>query len=164
MEFIENLFGLDEHKLETYQMIARAVVIFFVALLLIRVSGIRTLGKQSAFDNLTALILGAIMGRAIVSAEQPFFGSIIATLVIMVLHRIVAWITYRSKKMGVILKGRELLLIKNGEPHEKNMKQAHITGEDILETLRKDVNVPSLDTIKEVYLERSGEISFIKKN
>lgn len=163
MEVIENLFGLDEHKLETYQMIARAFVIFFVALLLIRVSGIRTLGKQSAFDNLTALILGAIMGRAIVSAEQPFFGSILATLVIMVLHRVVAWITYRSKKMGIILKGRELLLIKNGEPNEKNMKQTHITGEDILETLRKDVNVPSLDTIKEVYLERSGEISFIKK-
>jgi len=163
MEVIENLFGLDEHKLETYQMIARAFVIFFVALLLIRVSGIRTLGKQSAFDNLTALILGAIMGRAIVSAEQPFFGSILATLVIMVLHRVVAWITYRSKKMGVILKGRELLLIKNGEPNEKNMKQTHITREDILETLRKDVNVPSLDTIKEVYLERSGEISFIKK-
>jgi uncharacterized membrane protein YcaP (DUF421 family) len=163
MEVIENLFGLDEHKLETYQMIARAFVIFFVALLLIRVSGIRTLGKQSAFDNLTALILGAIMGRAIVSAEQPFFGSILATLVIMVLHRVVAWITYRSKKMGIILKGRELLLIKNGEPNKKNMKQTHITGEDILETLRKDVNVPSLDTIKEVYLERSGEISFIKK-
>lgn len=163
MEVIENLFGLDEHKLETYQMIARAFVIFFVALLLIRVSGIRTLGKQSAFDNLTALILGAIMGRAIVSAEQPFFGSILATLVIMVLHRVVAWITYRSKKMGVILKGRELLLIKNGEPNKKNMKQTHITREDILETLRKDVNVPSLDTIKEVYLERSGEISFIKK-
>jgi uncharacterized membrane protein YcaP (DUF421 family) len=163
MEVIENLFGLDEHKLETYQMIARAFVIFFVALLLIRVSGIRTLGKQSAFDNLTALILGAIMGRAIVSAEQPFFGSILATLVIMVLHRVVAWITYRSKKMGIILKGRELLLIKNGEPNKKNMKQTHITREDILETLRKDVNVPSLDTIKEVYLERSGEISFIKK-
>jgi len=161
MEAIENLFGLDVQKLETYQMIARAVVIFFISLVLVRVSGIRTLGKQNAFDNLTALMLGAIMGRAIVSAEQPFFGSIIA-LVIMILHRFISWLTFHNKKSGLILKGKHLLLMKNGERIERNLKKTNITEEDILESLRRDVNVPSLDKIKEVYLERSGELSFIK--
>ena len=144
MEAIENLFGLDVQKLETYQMISRAVVIFFISLVLVRISGIRTLGKQNAFIIFTALMLGAIMGRAIVSAEQPFFGSIIATLAIMILHRFISWLTFYNKRSGVILKGKHLLLIKNGERIEKNLKKTNITEEDILESLRRDVNVPSL--------------------
>src|SRR4051812_12494943 len=115
METIDTIFGLHAEKLETYQMIARGIVVFFAALIFVRVSGIRTLGKQNAFDHLTALILGSIMGRGIVAASQPFFGSLLATLVIMLLHRLIAWITFKSKKTGSILKGEPLLLVKSGK-------------------------------------------------
>ena len=163
MELIKNLLGIEVGKLQTFQMVDRAIVIFFVAILLVRISGIRTLGKQNAFDNLTALMLGAIMGRAVVAAEQPFFGSILATLVIMLLHRLLSWITFYSKKTGLLFKGRDLLLIKDGKRIQKNLERTNITEADILEALRKDVNTSSLDKIREVILERSGEISFIKE-
>ncbi len=162
MELIENILGIDVEKLQNYQMVDRAIVIFFVAILLVRVSGIRTLGKQNAFDNLTSLMLGAIMGRAVVAAEQPFFGSILATLVIMLLHRLISWITFRSKKSGLIFKGTDILLVKDGQKFQKNLQKTNITDEDILEALRKDLNVSSLDKVKQVTLERSGEISFVK--
>jgi uncharacterized membrane protein YcaP (DUF421 family) len=125
---LDNLPGLHAEKLEAYQMAVRAVIIFFTALILIRIAGIRTLGKQSAFDTLTSLMLGAIMGRAIVT-DQSFFGSILATLVLMLLHRMVAWLTFKSKKMGSILKGRNILLMRDGERHQKNLAHTHITEE-----------------------------------
>ena len=162
MELAENLFGLHAERLETHQMIVRAIIIFFIALTFIRISGVRTLGKQTAFDHLTALMLGAIMGRAIVAADQPFFGSIIATLVIMLLHRFIAWITFKSKRSGWIFKGKQIILMKDGKMVSENMKKTNITKEDILEALRRDINQNSFDKIKEAYLERSGEISFIK--
>ena|SRR5688572_25397378 len=162
MESIENLLGLDAEKLTAYQMAARAFVVFFISLILIRVAGIRTLGKQSSFDTVTSLMLGAIMARAIVT-NQPFFESMFAALVLMLLHRFVAWITFKSSGVGKILKGNNILLMKDGKKQHKSMAQYHITEEDILETLRKDTNLTSLDKIKEVYLERSGEISIIKE-
>src|SRR5438046_4625299 len=99
MELLNDLLGLDAEKLEAYQMIFRAIIVFFTTLIFIRIAGIRTLGKQSSFDTLTSLMLGAIMGRAVVT-EQSFFGSILATLVLMLLHRLVAWVTFKSKKAG----------------------------------------------------------------
>jgi uncharacterized membrane protein YcaP (DUF421 family) len=162
MEFIENLVGLNVEKLETIQMIIRAIIVFFISLLFVRISGIRVFGRQAAFDQLTALMLGAVMGRVIVSADQPFFGTIIAAFVIMVLHRLVAYITFLSKKTGTLLKGSELVLIKDGKMQYDNMKRATITKEDITEALRQDLNTDTLDQIKTAYLERSGEISFIK--
>ena len=102
------------------------------------------------------------MARAIVT-NQPFFESMFAALVLVLLHRVIAWITFKSRIMGRILKGKNILLMKDGEKQEMNMAISHITEADILETLRKDTNQNSLDNIKEVYLERSGEISIIKK-
>ena len=162
MEFLTNLLGLEAEKLEPYQMAVRAFVIFFTSLLLIRIAGIRTFGKQSAFDTLTSLMLGAIMGRAVVT-NQSFFGSILATLVLMLLHRLMAWLAFRNKKIGAIIKGKNLLLMRAGKKQQKNLSKSHITEDDILEALRRDVNITSLDKIKEVYLERSGDISIIKE-
>jgi|SRR6185436_16247191 len=162
MELFNNILGLDAEKLEAYQMAARAVIIFFISLLLLRIAGIRTLSKQSAFDTLTSLMLGAIMGRAVV-ANQSFFGSILAALVLMLLHRLMAWITFHNKKAGGIIKGESLLLMKDGKKQLKNLSKEHITEEDILEALRRNVNMTSLEKIKEVYLERSGDISIIKE-
>jgi uncharacterized membrane protein YcaP (DUF421 family) len=143
-------------------MIFRAIIVFFTTLIFIRIAGIRTLGKQSSFDTLTSLMLGAIMGRAVVT-EQSFFGSILATLVLMLLHRLVAWVTFKSRKAGAIIKGCDILLMRGGEKQQKNLAATHITEEDIMEVLRRDLNTTSLDKIKEVYLERSGNISFIKE-
>lgn len=164
MDTIQDIFGLDADKLMTYQMMARAVLIFFISLALIRISGIRTLGKTSAFDQLTALMLGAIMGRVVVSAQQSFFGSILAACVIMLLHRLVSWATFKSKKAGLIFKGKSVLLFKDGQKLQDNLAKTNITEADILEALRRNVNVSSLEEVKEVYLERSGEMSFIKNN
>ncbi len=162
MEILNNILGLDAEKLEAYQMAVRAVIVFFTSLLLLRIAGIRTLGKQTAFDTLTLLMLGAIMGRAVV-ANQSFFGSILAALVLVLLHRLLAWITFYSKKGGGIIKGESLVLMKDGKRNLKNLSKEHITEEDILEAVRRDANLSSLDKIKEVYLERSGDISIIKE-
>jgi uncharacterized membrane protein YcaP (DUF421 family) len=162
MEFFDRILGLHAEKVEAYQMAARAIIIFFTSLIFLRIAGIRTLGRQSAFDTLTSLMLGAIMGRAVVT-NQSFFGSILATLVLMLLHRLMAWIAFRSKKAGAIIKGKPLLLIKDGKKQQKNLARSHITEDDISEALRRDVNSTSFDEIKEVYLERSGEISIIKQ-
>jgi len=159
---INEIFGLDAERLNALQMIARAITTFFVALLLIRISGLRTLGKQTSFDQLTILMLGAIMGRGVVTPSQPFFGAMLAVLVIMLLHRLLAWITFKSKSAGWIFKGEPLLLIKNGRKNMHNLKMCNISEDDLLEALRRDLHLDSLDEIKEAYLERSGEISFIK--
>lgn len=163
MEVLNELFGLHVETLQLHHMVARAVTVFFMALVFIRIAGIRSLGTQSAFDQLTALMLGAIMGRGVVSAQQPFFGSMVAVLVIMLLHRLLAWATYKSHKLGKIFKGEAIQLIENGNPVVANMKKTHTTLKDIEEAQRTRMLKEGAELIKHAYLERSGEISVIKK-
>lgn len=162
MKFADEMLGLHAAELQPHQMCVRAVVIFSVSLFIIRISAIRVFGKFSAFDNITMLMLGAIMGRSVVTT-QSLAGTVLALLVIMLLHRFISWLTFRNRKAGALLKGKQLILIKDGKKQQKNLNRTHITEADIMEALRRDLHKTSLEKIKEVYLERSGDISIIRE-
>jgi uncharacterized membrane protein YcaP (DUF421 family) len=161
MDILNELLGLHEEKLNAMQMCFRALIVFFAALIFIRIAGLRTFGRTSSFDKTTALILGAVLGRSIVS-NQSFFGSLAACLLIMLLHRLIAWVGFTSKTAGKIFKGEPLLLYKDGKYVRSNMRRTHITEDDITEAIHLLPNLDKMSEVKEAYLERSGEISIIK--
>lgn len=158
---LDDIFGLQTEHLSTLQMIARAVAVFIVGLVLIRCAGVRTLGRMTAFDQLTLLVVGSILGRSVISG-QNFFGALIASLIIILLQRVVAWLTYRSKRLGSIIKGEPIELMRHGKKLEDNMASTLVTDEDVEEALRNHLHAADADGVKDIYLERSGHISFIK--
>jgi uncharacterized membrane protein YcaP (DUF421 family) len=160
-EHLNYLLGYDTNIVEPHQMAARAAIVFFIALIYVRTGGLRMLGRQSAYDSLTALMLGAILGRAVVSHDS-FNGALLAALVIMVLHRLVAWITFKSSWAGSILKGKPIVLFQNNSPVVKNLARVHITENDLQEAVRKNLNVDDMGHVKEIYMDRSGELSVVK--
>jgi len=160
MEWWHELVGYNDEQLTAYQMIIRAIIIFFIFLLFIRIAGTRTLGNKTIFDQIIPLILGAILGRAIVT-PQPIPATLGVVLVLMLLHRLVAWLTFRTHAAGYIIKGKPLPLVRNGEIQWENLKRSHITVHDIQETMRLQGHEVKIEKIKECHLERSGKISVI---
>lgn len=160
-QYLNYMLGFDDTNLEPHQMAARAAVVFFLALIYVRTGGLRMLGRQSAYDSLTALMLGAILGKAVVS-QDSFLGTLLAALVIMILHRLVAWITFKSSWAGSVLKGKSILLFENNKPHFENLCRVHITENDLQETVRKNLNMDDMSLVKEIYMDRSGELSVIR--
>jgi hypothetical protein len=81
---IERAFGSTArmNDLTTGQMSLRAVVVFVLWLVIVRVADKRMLGKYSAFDVLVAVILGAVLGRTI-NGSAPFWGSMAAAAVLV---------------------------------------------------------------------------------
>jgi uncharacterized membrane protein YcaP (DUF421 family) len=161
MELIIKIFG-EGKDLTVYQMSARAVVIYFIALVLIRISGRRTFGKRSAFDNTVVIILGAVLSRAIVGASA-FVSTVICSLCLVVIHRLLARICLFSESFAHLLRGESMIIYRDGKLNEKNMKAGLINKNDIMSDVRIRAQANSLDTIDEIYMETNGEISVVKK-
>src|ERR1700710_1706281 len=89
MDILIAIFG-EGKELDTLQMSARAVTVFVAALVCIRVSGRRSFGQRSPFDYVVAILLGATLSRVIVGAS-PAIPTIVASLVIVALHRALGW-------------------------------------------------------------------------
>lgn len=141
---------------------ARSAVMFAYLILLLRFTGMRPFGKRDVFDNVLTILLGAVLARGIVGATL-FVSALVAGLVLAGLHYLLAKFTYFSKKFGGLVKGERYRLFSEGKYDEAAMRKTTITVHDVEEELRINCQKDSLAEIKEVYLERTGEVSFVKK-
>jgi uncharacterized membrane protein YcaP (DUF421 family) len=158
---MDELFGHGK-DLNSLQMCCRAFVMFFITLALIRISGMRSFGAKSAFDSIIVIMLGAILSRAVTGAS-PAIPVIMAGLTTAVIHRILAMLSVNNKTLGHLIKSKEKSLYKNGKFNQRNMKISSISMGDLMEGVRLSANVDTLDDVAEIFIERNGEISVIKK-
>jgi uncharacterized membrane protein YcaP (DUF421 family) len=79
------------------------------------------------------------------------------------LHRLIAWISVSQDWLGKIVKGESQPLYKNGKIQWPKMKITGVSEKDLMEGVRMEGNVKSLEEIEEAQMERNGEISIIKK-
>lgn len=161
MEILTRIFG-EGKDLSALQMSSRGIVIFFVALLLIRISGRRSFGVRSPLDNIITISLGAVMSRAIVGASD-FVPVVVCCFVIVLMHRLVGMLIAHYKNFGRIVEGEKILLYDNGEFLKDNMKKALVCEEDLMQGVRKSALTEDMNNIDRVFIERNGDISAIKK-
>ena len=159
------IFGVDGHptNLSLLQVSLRCFVIFVIGLALVRVGDRRSLSEKTAFDAIFIVLLGSILSRAI-NGTGPLLLTIWASIVLMVVHRICAYIAYRSHSFGKVIKGEEIILIRDGKIDWKAMARKLVSKHDLEEDLRLDARVEDVEKIKVARLERSGDISFIKND
>ena len=82
---------------------------------------------------------------------------------LVILHRVLAGMAYFSHGFGVLIKGKPVVLVQQGALHLQNMRGNQISKHDLEEDMRLDAGTEDLSKIKMARLERSGEISFIKR-
>jgi uncharacterized membrane protein YcaP (DUF421 family) len=161
MESLTRIWGVDEH-LTPLELAARAAVMFFIALILVRISGMRAFGKGNAYDTIITILIGGILSRGVIGAT-PFLSTVAGGLVIVLLHRSIAWATLRSIRFSKLVSGKKVLLYEHGHFIAKNLDKAFVTEDDVMEELRIKVQLGNLDSIDKVYYEKTGEIGFVKK-
>ena len=162
MNWIEKVFGHGE-DLTVFQMCMRAMVIYVIAILYVRLAGKRAFGRISTFDNIIVITLGAMLSRAIVGIS-PFVHILASTLVLVLFHRFIAWITLRNHVLAKMVKGEPESLYRNGELNEKNLRKNFISDHDLIEGVRLKANQNKFDNIDEVFIERNGEFSVVEKD
>lgn len=155
------IFGSGEH-LNPLQMAVRAFIMFFVTLALIRFGGMRIFGKKTAVDSIVVIMLGAVLARGVVGAS-PFLSTIAAGTVMVVLHKILALLATRFVWLGMIVKGIHRTLYSHGKMDEKSMRRVAISKDDLLESVRLEINERNFDHVDEIKIEKNGQVSVIKK-
>src|ERR1700709_1805557 len=135
MEILIKIFG-EGKDLNMLQMSCRGIVMFVIALILIRVSGRRSFGVRSPLDNIITISLGAIMSRAVVGASD-FVPVVVCCFVIVLLHRLVGWLIAHSKPFGRFIEGQKFLLFEKGRFLDEEMKRALVCQGDIMQGVRK---------------------------
>src|SRR5207249_9733145 len=162
--FVGTLLGLgtEPKDLTFLQISLRGIMVFLATLTMIRVGHKRSLARKTAFDAVLIVILASVLSRAI-NGNSAFFATIGGGVVIVLVHRLFAFIAYHSHWFGCLLKGRPEVIVENGNLILATMRRNHISKHDLEEDLRLDAELEDVSKVKVARVERSGDISFIKK-
>src|SRR4051812_27774525 len=101
---MDKIWGSGEH-LNALQMGVRAALMFFIALLLIRLGGMRIFGKKSAFDTIIVIMLGAVLARGIVGASD-YWATVVASTIMVGINRLLAWLSEKYAVVNNTIKGK----------------------------------------------------------
>jgi len=162
--FVGPLLGLgaEPKDLTFIQISLRGIIVFLATLMMIRLGHKRSLARKTAFDAVLIVILASVLSRAI-NGSAAFFATLGGSVVIVLVHRLFAFIAYHSHTFGCLLKGRPDVIVENGNPIWPAMRRNHISEHDLEEDLRLDAEMEDTSKVKVARVERSGDISFIKK-
>ena len=153
--------GVEPKDLTFLQISLRGIVVFLATLAMVRIGHKRSLARKTAFDAVLIVILASVLSRAI-NGSSAFFATIGGGIVIVLVHRLFAFIAYHSHWFGCLLKGRPEVIVENGNLILATMRQNHISEHDLEEDLRLDAELEDVSEVKVARVERSGDISFIK--
>lgn len=154
---LERVFGVGE-AMTSWQMALRAVVVFFVALLLVRASGRRSFGQHSPFDACMSVLFGAILSRAVVGAS-PFVATLLAAAALAVTHRLLAMASVRWGAVERLVNGAEIEVAVHGHIHPRAMQQALVTEEELKKEMRRRFGHDDIARLRRATLERDGSIA-----
>ena len=151
----------DEHVSGAW-MALRAVVVFELSIAMLKVGDKRFMGKSTALDVFLGIVFGSTVSRAI-TGNAPFGPTLAAGFVLVLLHWLFAAVAFRSHAFGKLVKGRNRLLVKDGEIQWDAMRKSHVTTHDLNEALRSNGEDPDVSRIKEAHIERNGDISILMR-
>jgi uncharacterized membrane protein YcaP (DUF421 family) len=152
--------GAESKEIGAAQMALRAVIVYVVTVVVVRLGKKRFMGQGTAFDVILGIMLGSIVSRAI-TGTAPFFPALGAAAVLVVMHWLVSAAALRWHGLGTAFKGHERLLVRDGRVDGEVMRKVHMSERDLWEDLRGK-GVSRLEQVAEARLERSGKLSVLQ--
>lgn len=142
--------------------IIHAILGYFFLLLTVRVLSRRPGAQLTLFEFVIVFLIGGVIILSTVGKDRSITNCATAIIAVGLMHWLVSWAKSKSPRLGRIVDGTPLVLLKSGEYQLEVMRGMRIDPEDIMAAGRSK-NVESIFDIKYAILERNGSISIIKE-
>lgn len=133
---------------------------YLALVLLLRISGKRTLAKLNAFDLVVTVALGSSLATIILSKDVALAQGVTAFLVLAVAQYVIAALSVRFRSVESVVKADARCLLSDGKLAERAMKEERVTREEVLAAIRS-AGYGDLESIAAVVLETDGSFSVI---
>jgi uncharacterized membrane protein YcaP (DUF421 family) len=136
---------------------------YFGLVLILRISGKRTLSKMNAFDFVVTVALGSILATVLLSKDVALAEGVTAFSTLILLQFIVAWLSVRSKLVRKMVKSNPTLLFYKGEILEDALTRERITKSEVEAAIRAQ-GMASFEEVEAVVLETDGSITVMSSS
>jgi uncharacterized membrane protein YcaP (DUF421 family) len=143
--------------------VTRALAVYVVLLIVLRLSGKRTLSEMTTFNFVLLLMVSEATQQALLGEDFSVTNAALVILTLVALDRGADFIRFRWDRADRLSEGVPLLLVENGRPVDVALRKEHIGLDEILAAARESQGLERLDQIRYAVLENSGGISIVPR-
>lgn len=146
------------------QVLLHIVILFTVALIVVRLMGNRTVGQLSPFDFVIMVGIGDIIVSASMDKEQTLLNGIEGLVALLFLQQLLSYLSLKNTTLRKWVEGTPVTLIQDGNIIEENFSKNYFNYDDLRQELhRQGMDMTNIQDIKLARLESCGVFSVIKK-
>ncbi len=138
------------------------IIGFFSLLLFTRLIGKTQVTQLTAFDFISALIMGELLGNAIYDDDTGIAKIIFAIAVWGLLIFVIQLMGQKSITLRYLLEGKPSLVIQKGVIDRQALKKNRLTINE-LQSLLRDKDVFSVREVDYAILEQNGSLTILRK-
>ncbi|HUU67642.1 MAG TPA: YetF domain-containing protein [Methyloceanibacter sp.] len=153
--FFDDWFGL-------LRFLVVGTLAYAALIVLLRLSGKRSLSKMNAFDLVVAVALGSTFAAAILDNSIPLAEGVLALVLLVCLQFIITWLSVRFRVVENLVKSEPTLLVRDGVYLDEAMRAQRVTRDEVQAAMR-DSGTADLSQIACVVLETDGSLSVIQR-
>ena len=140
----------------------RAIILYIVVLIVMRLMGEREIGQLQPFELAIAIMIADLASIPMTETGIPISNGIVPIVGLLVMHLIISTINLKSIKAREAICGKPRILIYRGKIDEKALKKERFTLNELQERLRAK-DVVNIGDIEYAILETSGQVTVIEK-
>src|SRR5471032_1062538 len=145
-----------------WELVLRSAVVYAFLIVLLRLTGKRQIGQLAPFDLVLLLVLSNAVQNSMNGGDNSVLGGLISATTLIVLNFSIGYITYRNKRLELLIEGQPEVLIHNGKLFEKVMARAQLTHHELNAALRQ-AGCLSVAEVHCAILENNGTITVTQR-
>lgn len=150
--FFDDLTGL-------LRVVVVGTLAYLALLVLLRISGKRTLAKLNAFDFVVTIALGSTLATILLSKDVALAEGVTALALLIVLQLGVAWLVSRSSRFEAMVKAQPTMVYRHGFLVAA-MRASRVSENDLRQAARSQGHA-NLAEVAAIVLESDGTISIL---
>jgi len=149
-------------SLPWWEFVARAAAVYLVLMVMVRLTGKRTVGQFTPFDLLVVMLLSESVSNSLSGGDESLVGGLVIAATLMVLNSVFAIASARSRRVEDITEGAPVLVGRDGAVFHEVLRREHVGIGEFEKALRQaDCELADM---KCAFLETDGSFSILKRS
>lgn len=145
-----------------WHFVLRALLVYVMVMVLMRLSGKRAVGQFTPFDLVLLILIGNAVQNGINGGDNSLTGAAVMASTLIVLNYGLALVIARNRTVEKWVEGVPVLLARDGQVFRQALRRELVSDDDFAEALRMN-GVNDVAEVGLAVLETNGHISVVPR-
>jgi uncharacterized membrane protein YcaP (DUF421 family) len=143
-----------------WHFVLRAVAVYVLVMVLVRVSGKRAVGQFTPFDLVLLILIGNAVQNGLNGGDNSLVGAALLASCLIGLNYLVAFVVARHPRARALVEGEPVVLARDGQVFRDVLRRELVSKADFLEAMR-ETGCSEIERVRLAVLETNGRISIL---